>query len=218
MMIVIYCISQFIDSIYNVPRTMPHDAQLYDTPRGNSVLLNLTSMTADAAIDAGIYNVPRTLMMNPSDEAGVSTTAEDAQYLFGGNPLDIYDYPRVSISPDEEGIYDDPLDIVDMEIYDYPPDASELGVDGSLCFNSSRSSTVTMSGEFAQTEGGNFVVSGEDLKTTAVPPLPTNNARPSVVLSHADDNQVCTYVCHPILCLWWNDSILAFNFALSLGL
>jgi hypothetical protein len=88
------------------------ESQFYDTPRGNPVV----SLTPDS----GIYNVPRALFTETVDDA------ENAQYILGSNPVDIYDYPRVSLSPDEEGIYDDPFDIVDMEIYDYPPDASQI--------------------------------------------------------------------------------------------
>lgn len=51
------------------------------------------------------------------------------EYQMTGNPFDIYDVPRSTIDPDDETIYDYPLDfdLGDMEIYDYPPDASELG-------------------------------------------------------------------------------------------
>uniref|UniRef100_A0A1X7VQ01 PH domain-containing protein n=1 Tax=Amphimedon queenslandica TaxID=400682 RepID=A0A1X7VQ01_AMPQE len=51
-------------------------------------------------------------------------------FRFSGNPFDIYDVPRSTVDPDIETIYDYPLDldIGDMEIYDYPPDASELGI------------------------------------------------------------------------------------------
>ena len=162
--------------MYNVPRALfSADPQLYDTPRGNPAV----SMTPDAAIDSGIYNVPRALFMEPLDDARI---AEDTQYLLGSNPLDIYDYPRVSISPDEEGIYDDPLDIIDMEIYDYPPDASELGIE-EFPSESSRSSTVTISSE-------------QYWRSPVVPPIP-RGARPSVNLQHRasfEEGQVCASV------------------------
>lgn len=149
-------------------------------------------MTPDAAIDAGIYNVPRSLIMQQFNDTRLLTTSDDdAQYLLGSNPLDIYDYPRVSVSPDEEGIYDDPLDIIDMEIYDYPPDASELGLEDSTS-ESTRSSTATMSGEFVQTDRGNFVSASDNWKALPVPPLPSN-VRPSSFLtvgSISDENQV----------------------------
>lgn len=174
---------QVSDSLYNVPRTLfPMDSQLYDTPKGNPSI----SMTPDAAIDSGIYNVPRDLFMETFDDTRI---AEDTKYLLGSNPLDIYDYPRVSISPDEEGIYDDPLDIMDMEIYDYPPDASELGFE-EFTSESSRSSTITVSSDFDSRN------SREYWPSSAVPPLPSG-ARPSSIIQHGssfEDNQVCTHL------------------------
>lgn len=145
-------------------------------------------MTPDAAVDAGIYNVPRALLMTPVDDSKKTTTSDDdPQYLLGANPLDIYDYPRVSLSPDDDGIYDDPLDIVDMEIYDYPPDASELGIeDPTLSVSESkRSSTAAGSGELAESNRGSFFAIDNSL---AVPPLPSS-ARPSMAFT-TEDNQV----------------------------
>lgn len=145
-------------------------------------------MTPDAAVEAGIYNVPRTLMMDSYNDSRYSTTSkEDPQFLIDGNPLDIYDYPRVSISPDEEGIYDDPLDIVDMEIYDYPPDASELGLDYPD-WNTSESKRRNTIGDYSQTYQRDFDV----LKDQSIPPLPSS-ARPSLIGSMgsiSDGNQV----------------------------
>lgn len=143
------------------------DPQLYDTPRGTAATSPF--MTPDAAIDSGIYNVPRSILMQPLDDSR-SSAMEDMQYLLGGNPLDIYDYPRVSISPDEEGIYDDPLDIIDMEIYDYPPDASELGIE----------------------EFPSHYHKGDSCENhiSAVPPLPSSNRPP--VMSFVEDSQVRT--------------------------
>ena len=59
----------------------------------------------------------------------LSLSFSGADFRLSGNPFDIYDVPRSTIDPDLETIYDYPLDldIGDMEIYDYPPDASELG-------------------------------------------------------------------------------------------
>ena len=165
-----------------MPRNLAFDPQLYDTPRGNSAISHSAAMTPDAAIDSGIYNVPRNLLMQPFDDA--KSTSEDASYLLGGNPLDLYDYPRVSISPDEEGIYDDPLDIVDMEIYDYPPDASELGLD-DFGVTISESSILAKPSEFTQSH----------IDSLAVPPLPSS-ARPSMNLSVgsiSDEIQVRKY-------------------------
>ena len=59
----------------------------------------------------------------------LSLSFSGTDFRLSGNPFDIYDVPRSTIDPDLETIYDYPLDldIGDMEIYDYPPDASELG-------------------------------------------------------------------------------------------
>ncbi len=140
-------------------------------------------MTPDAAIDAGIYNVPRSLMLQPMDDEYMER--KGSQNVFEGNPLDIYNYPRSSMSPDEEGIYDDPLDIIDMEIYDYPPDAME-----------------SFDLEFSGLDPGNRLTEMGDSRSSSmlsdnwnspiVPPLP-NSARPSMTLSvgsYSDENQV----------------------------
>lgn len=185
---------QASDSLYNVPRSVfPVDTQLYDTPKGNLTFQSSTCMTPDAAIESGIYNVPRALLMQTLDDAR-SSTSEDAQYLLGTNPLDIYDYPRVSISPDEEGIYDDPLDIIDMEIYDYPPDAGELGIE-EFPSEVSSSSAMTLSSELIQSDRNSQEI------WKAAPPLP-NGAHPSANLergSSFDDSQVRAY--NYILCI-----------------
>ena len=62
------------------------------------------------------------------------TSAQGHQFYMSGNPFDLYDVPRSAAAndsspPEDEVIYDYPLDLDlgDMEIYDYPPDASELG-------------------------------------------------------------------------------------------
>ena len=174
-----------------MPRALTDsDGQLYDTPRGTP---HPVAMTPEAAVDAGIYNVPRNLMMTPYDDSRQVPSEEDAQYLLGTNPLDIYDYPRVSISPDEEGIYDDPLDIIDMEIYDYPPDASELGIEDPFASESARSSTATVSGEFALSDRGSFI-STTDWNPLVVPPLPVT-ARPAMPLT-TEDVQVMFQICN----------------------
>ena len=184
-------LTQFGDSIYNVPRPLSLVSQMCDLPSGAS-----PAMTPDAAIDAGIYNVPRNLMMDSLDDSR-SSAHEDSQYLIGGNPLDIYDYPRVSISPDEEGIYDDPLDIVDMEIYDYPPDAGDLGLeyaDWNTPENPRRSAVSAYQEDF---------MSSGNLKSQPVPP-PPSSARPPIVGPFADGNKVicCMYIMVHTQCEW----------------
>lgn len=165
---------QFAESIYSIPRSYTQDGgdELYDIPRGS-----MASMSSDAAIDAGIYRVPRSLMLESYEDTGSAERKEshDTQYLLGENPLNIYSYPRSSMSPEEEGIYDHPLDIIDMEIYDYPPDASELGIYDSE-YNDPRNSSVSAgSSELVWSEGGTY----EHSKTPSVPPVP-NSARPTI--------------------------------------
>lgn len=172
---------QFADSIYSVPRSVLQGGgdELYDIPRGS------IAMSADAAIDAGIYNVPRSLMVEPFEETGPAEQKDtlETQDFLGENPLSIYNYPRASMSPDEEGIYDDPLDIIDMEIYDYPPDASELGIYDSE-YNSQRNSSVSAaSSDFVAPEGA----PNEHWKFLSVPPVPSSS-RP--VISNIEDNAV----------------------------
>lgn len=52
---------------------------------------------------------------------------EGVEFHMTGNPFDLYDVPRSTLEDDT--IYDYPLDfdLGDMEIYDYPPDAAQLG-------------------------------------------------------------------------------------------
>lgn len=179
---------QLVDSIYNVPRPLSVESQTYGTSIGSAV------MTPNAAIDAGIYNVPRNLLMDDSRFSGVH---EDAHFSIDGDTLDLYDYPRVSMSPDEEGIYDDPLDIVDMEIYDYPPDASELGLEYSdwITSESMRRNTV---GESIPVD----LVPSDNWKDQAVPPLP-NTSRPALFGSAgfiSDTSQVHIFSRSDIVC------------------
>ena len=169
---------QLADSIYNVPRPLSVEGQMYGTPRSSAV------MTPNAAIDAGIYNVPRNLLM---DDPRFSGVPEDAHFSIDGDTIDLYDYPRVSMSPDEEGIYDDPLDIVDMEIYDYPPDASDLGLEYSD-WNIPENMRRNTVGESIPVD----LVPSENWKDQAVPPLP-NSSRPALFGSTgliSDTNQV----------------------------
>ncbi len=108
--------------------------------------------------------------------------------LHAGNVSDIYDVPRASISPDEEGIYDDPYDILDMEIYDYPPDVTDLYrflEESSLDTpeHSTRTSTITVT-----TDRTSSTISEDSWRTMSLPPLPPG-ARPFSVIS-SDEYQV----------------------------
>ena len=156
--------------------------------------MNLSnSMSSKAAIDAGIYHVPRSLLMEPDEDTGLEDrkiSMESQQYLLGDDPLGIYNYPRANMSPDEEGIYDHPLDIIDMEIYDYPPDVSEFGMFGDSEHNSLRNSSISAaSNDLLSSEGG----LNELLKVPDVPPVPSST-RPAMLSgtggTHFECNQV----------------------------
>ena len=148
-------------------------------------------ISAEAAIESGIYSVPRALL-NANEEGAQQLPPPPP------NPFDIYDIPRASISPDmedEEGIYDVPLDILDFEIYDYPPDVMELaGYDpGDSGLDTTRNSTVTMSSDYTLTERASSTIS-EDSWSTYSHPYGTG-MRPSMALStfsmaSSDDLQV----------------------------
>ena len=134
--------------------------------------------------------------MNPNEEAAQQLPPPPP------NPWDIYDIPRTSISPDiddEEGIYDVPLDILDFEIYDYPPDVMELGlepVDSGL--DTTRNSTITVSSDYTLTERASSAISEESFKTLSLQP----GMRPSMAFSMAssDDFQVSYSVGDTVMC------------------
>ena len=175
---------QFAESIYNVPRVQSQHMgdELYDTPRASVG----SAMSADAAINAGIYHVPRTLMHEPLEETGERKISVESQYLLGANPLSMFSSPRASMSPDEEGIYDHPFDIIDMEIYDYPPDAAELGIYDSD-YDRRNSSVSATSSELPWSEAGQK----EPVPASSVPPVPSS-ARPAMMCTVAPNTEVGT--------------------------
>ena len=166
------------------------DTKMY--PQRGLPPMQASVMSAQAAIDSGLYSVPHSLL-----------AAQHPQPYLSGNPYDLYDVPRpMSMSPDEgEAIYDDPFDIIDMEIYDYPPDAIDAynaTVLGPSVTDSARSSTV-LSGDFASTDQASSAVSDDTWKTMTLPPLPTS-VRPSMAFSTVsseeyDYQQVYTHCC-----------------------
>ena len=179
---------QFADSIYSVPRTLAQSTdELYDVPRGSMAL------SADAAIDAGIYSVPRALLEGHM-ETESTMVQEESQNLFPES-FNLYNFPRGHVSPDDEGIYDDPLDIVDMEIYDYPPDAAELGLETD--YNAYRNSSVSAtSSELILSDSA----PADPPKVEAVPPVPSSS-RPRLQTSAEIQVNICLlfllviYVC-----------------------
>ncbi len=128
-----------------------------------------------------------------------------AFYFSTGNSIsDIYDVPRASVSPDEEGIYDDPYDILDMEIYDYPPDVNDLsqfledsGLDTEA---SARASTITVGSEL--TDRTSSTISEDSWKTMSLPPIPSG-VRPYSMIS-SDEYPVSGSMCTCLL----NESVL----------
>ena len=128
----------------------------------------------------------------PESSAGTPDTL-----LHAANPFDIYDIPRpVSLSPDEEGIYDDPLDIVDLEIYDYPPDVMEFGLPPPIAEDSrmettksKRSDRTTVTGNYTATSRESTVsMSSEDSYRPRSFSSITPSTRPSMALSMSSDD------------------------------
>ena len=171
------------------------DASVYDIPRMHpmasmpSGVPPVSPMTAQDAIDSGLYSVPRALLAEEAPHLLVAT--QGMQSFATGNTFDIYDVPRhTSISPDEEAIYDDPYDIMDMEIYDYPPDATELlwedsGLDTT---DSARNSTITMSSEYTVADRVSQAMSDDSWKTMSLPRIPASPRPSSVALSVASSD------------------------------
>ena len=120
-----------------------------------------------------MYNVPRSLLLSQSS---VSSLPDESPT----NPFDLYDVPRSVLQynlADEEGIYDEPPDIGDLEIYDYPPDASADSGESGYC-GSVRSSMISLD------ETGSLSSWGADQawKSNTLPPVPSS-ARPSIQVS-----------------------------------
>jgi hypothetical protein len=120
------------EGIYNVPRNLlSQDEALYDLPPPELIIAG-GDMVEGVPSARGLYDVPRNLL---ADNQSI-LTSNGMEFHLSGNPFDLYDVPRSAMGgsyiddDDDEGIYDYPLDLDlgDMEIYDYPPDASELGI------------------------------------------------------------------------------------------
>ncbi len=156
-------------------------------------------MSSEAAIDSGLYSVPRVLLMEDPVPHTI-LAAHGQQFHIGGNPFDTYAVPRpISMSPDEdeEGIYDNPFDVVeDMEIYDYPPDVSDLSIfgldsSGMDLSGSNRHSVITLDSEFASSfvsDRASSLFSEDSWKTVTLPPVPSST-RPSTALSTTSSDE-----------------------------
>lgn len=194
-------------------------ASTYDFPRGtpgSSARLSTATGTAPptstaAAAAAGIYNIPRAILVEDASTPEQSTAAgpPDSTPRSVVNPFELYDVPRpTSMSPDEEGIYDDPLDIVDLEIYDYPPDAMEFALPPPIAEDSGmetmaeskRSSTMTEASDYTLTNRVSTVsMSSEDSFRPRSFSSITPSPRPSMALSmSSDDYPVSGVMC--IMC------------------
>ena len=170
------------------------DGSVYDIPPARTGPPAATpvppSISAEAAIESGLYSVPRTLL-NASEEGAQQLPPPPP------NPFDIYDIPRSSMSPDmedEEGIYDVPLDILDFEIYDYPPDVMEFGLVGDPVdsgLDTTRNSTITVSSDYTVTTERASSAISEDSWSTSFSSLQPG-MRPSMAFSMAssEDMQV----------------------------
>ena len=183
-----HALQRYGDSIYKAPRPTSMEGSVYDIPParvGPPPPPLIPGMSAEAAIESGLYSVPRNLL-NGHEEGAQQLPPPPP------NPFDIYDIPRTSMSPDmddEEGIYDVPLDILDFEIYDYPPDVMELGlepVDSGL--DTTRSSTITVSSDYTLTERASSVISEDSWNI--FPGMRPSMAFSTISMASSDDLQV----------------------------
>ena len=153
-----------------------------------------TPASAQVAVDTGLYSVPRPSISEGTPHSVLSTNG--SLFYMSGNPFDIYDVPRpISISPDqdEEGIYDDPLDIWDMEIYDYPPDVANLGLEEPPpppphAGDSARNSTISLISEVPSSDRGSSTMSEDSWQSFSLPIVPSS-ARPLATMSMASSEE-----------------------------
>lgn len=169
------------ESHYNVPRTIL-------APEEASQASALQILSADDAINSGIYSAPRSIPV--SDASTFSVHGQS--FSLSADPFAQYDVPRpVCLTPDEEAIYDYPENVVDMEIYDYPPDAlSFLPPPPDMYPNpidSSRNSVITLTSEFASSERSSLALP-EDWNLPP-PPVSLSSSRPSIAISTASSDE-----------------------------
>ena len=192
--ICLLCISlQTLESHYNVPRAILPPTQ------GSAAPSAAQPIPAVDAVNNGIYSVPSSL---PALDL-TTFSVNGKSFSLSGDPYAQYDVPRpVSIMPHEEAIYDYPENVVDMEIYDYPPDAlSLLPPPPDQCLllpESSRNSVVTLSSNFTMS-GRSSLAMPEDWMMNLPPPPPVSlsSSRPSIAISTTSSDeffQVCTYI------------------------
>ena len=172
---------------YNVPRTLTSER----------VSATSSTLHADDAINSGIYSIPRSLPV-----LDASTFSVHGQpFALSADPFAQYDVPRpISIMPDEEAIYDYPENIVDMEIYDYPPDAlSVLPPPPDMCYDplaSNRNSVITLTPDFNPSARSSLAVPDDWNHVTFPPPISLSSSRPSVAISTpSSDEYYQVYTC-----------------------
>ena len=173
-------LTQVSDGHYNTPRTIMGAEQAPQAPA-------IQILSAEEAIDSGIYSIPRSLPVLDSSTFSV----QGQSFVLSGDPFAQYDVPRpVSLTPDEEAIYDYPENVVDMEIYDYPPDAIPfLPEDVSRTSTDSvRNSVVTLTSEYAPSERASVAIP-EDWCHLPPPPASLSLSRPSMAISTASSDE-----------------------------
>ena len=200
-------LSQTLESHYNVPRAILPAAQ------GSAAPSAVQAVPAGDAANHGIYSVPSSL-----PALDINTFSVQGQsFSLSADPYAQYDVPRPvgGLVPDEEAIYDYPENVMDMEIYDYPPDAlSMLPPPPDLCplpLESSRNSVVTLTSEFTLSGRSSLVLPEEwgHLSFPPPPPVSLSSSRPSIAVSTSSDeyyqvtphfNSVCSLsLCMPSL-------------------
>ena len=172
------------ESHYNVPRAASSTVQ--PVPAGDSV-------------NSGIYNIPSSL---PALDTSNSFSILGQSFTLSGDPYAQYDVPRpLSLIPDEEAIYDYPENVVDMEIYDYPPDAlSLLPPPPNMCPlppESSHNSVTALTSDFSLSARSSLAALEEwSHMTLPPPPVSLSSSRPSIAISTTSSEeyfQVCVY-------------------------
>lgn len=175
------------ESHYNVPRAILAPDETSQAPTSSAVHI----LTADDAINSGIYSIPRSLPVLDASTFSV----QGQSFSLSADPFAQYDVPRpIGLTSDEEAIYDYPENVVDMEIYDYPPDAlSFLPPPPDMCPNpmdSSRNSVITLTPDFASSQRSSVAIP-EDWSHVMLPPPPVSlsSSRPSIAISTASSDE-----------------------------
>ena len=193
------------ESHYNVPRSI-HAAQ------ASAASSAVQPMPAGVAVNSGIYSVPSSLL---ASDVSNTFSIQGQSFSLSGDPYAQYDVPRpLSLIPDEEAIYDYPENVVDMEIYDYPPDAlSLLPPPPDMCPlppESSHNSVATLTSDFSLSARSSLAAP-DDWSHITLPPPPVSlsSSRPSVAISTTSSDeysQVQLLSLHLIvlLCCKWN--------------